>query len=185
MSYGRNRALPGKARLFHMRSRAARMSAAQRISEAFDSDGMGGEIDRFIPIKRRAAFLPTADSNLQDSHVAGEQLELALSEMAEQRVEPVNPLCGGSSPGDFSLDELAKAEPVVIQAATAAVPAKPEPRHVTVPEQRTGFTVGFSLSRNKAASESSTFSARGFLRGCLIGSAVAGAVLLILYWLFA
>jgi len=176
MSYGKNRALPGKARLVHMRSRAARMYASQHIAEELALDAADDSWERLIPIKRRAEFFPSVA--FTEGGDAITQLDLPLNEARSAGVGNGKNLCGGSSVGDFAIDSgIVIPTPVAPQKLVAEEPS----RQATSPKTRFDPTGLLPLKQAKSIIRASRFSPRGFLWGCALGTAAAAALLLLVY----
>ena len=160
MSSGPNRGLAGKARRAHYRSRASRLCAQQLIAEYLDPEPVRSTVpyDRPIPIGHRREFLPSAAPVYHDA--LGNQLELTLTDVetitdGTIRIVPAGQSASGRSKNGKTV------------------------RHVGRQIQH-GSQAGAPTERVLGQ----TFTLRGFLCGCAVGSAAAAIVLLLLQVVF-
>ena len=151
MENTRYNGLAGKARRARDLSRASRMYAQHMIDEYMYPESDTWRPQRFIPVRGRSEFLPSAAFVREEpGTLAHRQLELPLTAVAAPL--PV----AGPTP------ERTLPEPVV------------EPsRDSVIRPPRTPFR---PVRRRKP---SSPFTPRGFLFGCALGSAAAAVVLLV------
>ena len=164
MSSGPNRGLAGKARRTHYRSRATRLYAQQLIDEYLDPDSEHSTIprDRPIPIGHRREFLPSAIPVYRDT--LGNQLEL--------------PLTDAETITDGTIRIVPKQKTTSATALGRSTNGKTV-RHVGKQIQP-GSYAGALTKRASGR----TFTLRGFLCGCAVGSAAAAIVLLLLQVVF-
>jgi hypothetical protein len=154
MAFRRGGGLSGKARLVHVRSRAARAYASERIAEWSEPDKPFTPWRRFVPVGRRAEFMPSIDSGGgTPSASAPRQLELPLvpEQLIGARSRPLNPTT--------------------------------EPRETLPSRQHFGRLRSLAAIQAWRASPGGRFSILQFLKGCFVGSAAAAVVLSLLYWL--
>ncbi|MFH1110914.1 MAG: hypothetical protein V1790_17205 [Planctomycetota bacterium] len=160
--------LAGKARRARDLSRASRMLARQMIDEYLYPESDAWRPQRFIPIRGRSEFLPSAAFIREEpSTLTHRQLELPLTagavsppsaiEAAPERTLPHRGV--EASPG-----------PTV---ATEPRTAAEQPRDSVIRPRRAPFR---PIRRRKP---SSPFTPGGFLFGCALGSAAAAVVLLV------
>ncbi len=145
--------LAGKARRARDLSRASRMHAQQIIDEYLYAESDAWRPQRFIPIRGRSEFLPSAAFIREEpSALTHRQLEL--------------PLTAGAVATLPSPDETARER-------TLPEPAVQPQRDSVIRPRRAPFR---PIQRRKP---SSPFTPRGFLFGCALGSAAAAVVLLV------
>lgn len=158
--------LTGRARRIHARERQARQWTEECVAEYLDGDEDGLLRERFIPIRSRSEFDPTAACLALESPSIplGNQLELPLGEATG-----VEPTSSPPSPGATSR----------VGAGSGAGERSIAPRsprrhpHTPVPFDR--------LSRGAGGEEPLTFHWRRFVTGCALGSAAAAVVLMMVY----
>jgi len=144
--------LAGKARRARDLSRASRMHAQQIIDEYLYPESDAWRPQRFIPIRGRSEFLPSAAFIREEpSTLTHRQLELPLAAAAVATLPS----------HDETTPERTLPEPVV------------QPRDSVIRPPRTPFR---PIQRRKP---SSPFTPGGFLFGCALGSAAAAVVLLV------
>ncbi|MGD2110506.1 MAG: hypothetical protein PVI86_14085 [Phycisphaerae bacterium] len=150
-----NRSLAGKARRNHRRNRASRLYARQWIDETLDTEPEDQTAERYIPIRGRREFLPTAAATgTSTMNARDDQLELPLSatspdKHAKRPAAELEPAPGISTESDKVISFPTRAT------SPAGMPFKPPVQF----HRRSQFTF------------------RGFLVGCAMGS-VAAVVLL-------
>ena len=164
MSSGPNRGLAGKARRAHYRSRASRLYAQQLITEYLDPESERSTVpyDRPIPIGHRREFLPSAAPVYHDA--LGNQLELTLTDVETITDGTIRIVPAGTTASATDLRRSKNGKTV---------------RHVgkqTHPGSQAGAPTQRALGQ--------TFTLRGFLCGCAVGSAAAAIVLLLLQVVF-
>ena len=153
--------LSGKARRVRDRSRAARLHSGQFIHEYLAPDDDDRYNQRFIPIGGRDEFLPSV------VHLSLPQTETADTAQLEL------PLNSDDSTEPFSRHSSVK--PKVVKGVRrplrdAAIHFPPRATATTAPV----FTPLGRLETRR------TFTLRGFLIGCALGSAAASVLLLVL-----
>ncbi len=159
MQTARHQGLAGKARRRRDFGRAHRLHTQQLIEEYLESDGELSRPERFIPVRTRGEFFPTAAPALTDDE-AGENAQLELRLPGDTR-DPVE-----STP----LQKLAE---VVERSSAEDAPAEPTTRvqpNVIRPVRR-GFEPTYRRRPPHPAIP------KGFLVGCALGSAVAAVLL--------
>ncbi len=160
--------LNGKARTLRQRDRASRLHAQQLLEEYFDPDSVADRRDRYIPIRSRSEFLPAVavwrdERNEDDRGFAqGVQFELPLNADAP-------------TPAD-SCDAGVKV------AATQATPV--EVRHVNEKPPMGWARPKVSFQPVSRRNPRGSFDPKRFLYGCLLGSAAAAVVLLMVSAVF-
>ena len=159
MQVVRHGALSGKARINHKRNRAARLYADHLVEEYFEPNPVDPGHDRYIPVRGRSDFHPS----VAFSQATGS---------AETERQLVLPLKGKAEEGKRS---------------------KPIDTRPKTPQRETGPTADIALrfprSRKSTASpilkppqqfrRKEKFTIGGFLFGCVMGSAAAALVLLV------
>ena len=156
--------LAGKARRVRGRNRAARLQACQMMHEYFDPDTEEVFRNRYIPIRGRAEFVPSAlqendnDMALEQPNSPGEQLQLSLA-VGQQK--PDRQTTRWATLKNKTSRPHGKREEVI---------RFPTRGGRTTPTQRN------RASGEKYPAERLTL--RGFLLGCAMGSAAAAVLLL-------
>jgi hypothetical protein len=154
--------LNGKARTLRQRDRASRLHAQQLLEEYFDPDSLADRGDRYIPIRCRSEFLPAVtawrdECNEEDKGFAqGAQFELPLD-------------AGAPAPADFC-------DAGVKVPATQTTPV--ELRHVNEKPPMGWARPKVSFQPVSRRNPRGSFNPKRFLYGCLLGSAAAAVVLL-------
>lgn len=160
--------LNGKARTLRQRDRASRLHAQQLLEEYFDPDLIADRRDRYIPIRSRSEFLPAVavwrdERNEVDRGLAqGVQFELPLNADAP-------------APADFC-------DAGVKVPATQATPV--ELRHVNETPPMGWARPKVSFQPVSRPNPRGSFDPKRFLYGCLLGSAAAAVVLLMVSAMF-
>jgi hypothetical protein len=137
-----------------------------------------------VPIKYRGEFLSSvAFAEPGDSGTQQLDLPLTAPRSASVVTHPDgNKLCGGSSAGDFAIDSA-----IVLPAPAALqrqVVLNPTGHGAATKTSRFDPTGLLPLKQGKSARSASRFSPRGFLWGCVLGTAAAAILLLVLYLIF-
>ena len=160
--------LNGKARTLRQRDRASRLHAQQLLGEYFDPDSVADRRDRYIPIRSRSEFLPAViawrdECNEHDRGFAqGAQVEMPLD---------------ADAPAPADLCDAGMKVP-----ATQATPVELRQVNEKPPMGWARPKVSFQpLSRRNPRS---SFDPKRFLYGCLLGSAAAAVVLLMVSVVF-
>ncbi len=155
MENTRYNGLAGKARRARDLNRVTRMYAQQMIDEYLYPDPDPVRPERYIPIRGRSEFLPSAAFICEDQDApAQRQLELPLSAAATARE---------SSPPDLT-----------VKRSTAVEVADEPLRDSVIRPLRAAFP---PMQRRKQ--KQSPFTPGGFLFGCALGSAAAAMLLLV------
>lgn len=160
--------LNGKARTLRSRNRATRMYAQQLLEDYFDPDPIADRPDRYIPVRSRSEFLPAVtvwrdECNEENKGFAqGVQFELPLDVAAPAPADPCD------------------AEVKVPVAQTAPVVLRPVNEKPPMGWARPKVSFQPLSRRNPRGS----FDPKRFLYGCLLGSAAAAVVLLMVSVVF-
>jgi len=154
--------LNGKARTLRLRDRASRLHAQQLLEEYYDPDLIADRRDRYIPIGSRSEFLPAVtvwrDESNEDERVVaqGVQFELLLDAAA--------PAPADSYDAGVNLS------------ASQTMPV--ELRHVIEKPPTDWAKPKVSFQPLSCRNARGSFDPKRFLYGCLLGSAAAAVVLL-------
>jgi hypothetical protein len=170
MENGITQGLAGRARRVFHRSRADRLFAQQSIDEYFEPDPCEVRHDRFIPISRRNDFLPSVTcSILGEETEKHTQLELPLTSDGDN---------GRNADQTPSL-AVTRGDPT----ANAAI--RFDPQAAAQKRRDSGDNAaGETGPACAAVMERGSFSLRGFLFGCALGSSAAAVLLLVLSAMF-
>lgn len=153
MENTRYNGLAGKARRARDLNRVTRMYAQQMIDEYLYPDPDPVRPERYIPIRGRSEFLPSAAFISEDQDALQRQLELPLSAAAATHE---------SAPPDQTVQRT-------------AVEVAREPRRSSVIRP---LRAPFQPTQRRKQKQS-PFTPGGFLFGCALGSAAAAMVLLV------
>ena len=152
--------LSGKARRRRNRSRAQRLYSKQFIDEYLEPKAPSHS-DRYIPIRRRSEFLPSAPLPEGVAFVRKEaerELQLGL---------------------DNNVDRLVGARAHKRKASGVIRFGVRATRIVSRAADRVKEAGGTDTARDSSADVAPPFTPRGFAYGCLFGSAAAAAILLV------
>ncbi len=150
----RHNGLAGKARRMRDVSRAHRLHMRQLLDEYQIDDGFPTRPERFIPVRNRYEFLPSAVNDLEDAvPTLGPQLELALA-------------------------PAARAAEAGTPTQSTGLPTLPSPTSLAAPEPRPTRLTFTPLDHVRRRRQKLT--PGGFVFGCALGSAAAAVVLLVL-----
>lgn len=160
--------LTGKARSNRLRNRVHRMQAQQMLDEYFDAEDFE-VVERYVPVRGRADFLPTIDSWTQEDETfeTGDQLELTL-----QAVEGAS---NTQSDNDIESQFHAEHDARVAEEFSAEAVAAPTVTIIPAPYWARPRAT-FQPQGGRRADRK--FDVRRFVYGCAIGSAAAAAILL-------
>ena len=147
--------LAGKARRARDRNRASRMYTQQVIDEYFSPESDTRRPERYIPIRGRSEFLPSA-AFISDEQDAPTQRQLEL------------PLVAAEAARECALPDQ------TVERSTAVEVADEPRRDSVIRPLRAPF---HPVQRRKQ--KQSPFTPGGFLFGCALGSAAAAMVLLV------
>ena len=155
METTRYNGLAGKARRARDLSRASRMYARQMIDEYLYPDADAWRRERYIPIRGRSEFLPSA-AFISEDQDASTQRQLEL------------PLIGTGAAHESSPPDLTVKRSTAVEVAD-------EPRRDSVIRP---LKAPFQPTQRRKQKQS-PFTPGGFLFGCALGSAAAAMVLLV------
>ena len=154
--------LNGKARTLRQRDRASRLHAQHLLEEYFDPDLIADRRDRYIPIRSRSEFLPAVtvwrDERNEDDMGFSQAVQFELS-----------------------LDATAPAPADCCDAGVKVPATQPTPvelRHANEKPPMGWARPKVSFQPISRRNPRNSFDPKRFLYGCLLGSAAAAVVLL-------
>lgn len=171
--------LHGKARYSRFRNRAWRLHSQQLIEEFVEPAGTPDKNTRRIPIKRRAEFVPSAPV-LGSEYGVGTEQELELVYTTDAREQSVQV---GLFDQAFALVSPTSKEDAAITFSRSQSELRTEPNKPGVQRSERKALIGSTPQDSPTKAETGSpsvesFTARGFVFGCALGTAVAAVLLM-------
>lgn len=188
MASRNSRSLQGRERYLHHRDRDDRLFHRHLLDDYFEPERTRRPPPRFVPVRRRAEFVPTTVAVLENADVSTQrQLTLPLdgppagtlanrieTSSTSRTVDQTHPVAATSSTFRHDTGDSRNTPRSTDQAIRF-------PRRAAVPRSPEGASVPTLKPLSVFRKQKPPFTWRGFLTGCAMGSMAAAVALLVLH----